>query len=74
MVLKPADLTKAMERRFESSVNSDGTQTSLLSYSKPLPFESSVNSDGTQTNSIESDTIKEFESSVNSDGTQTKDR
>ena len=49
MVLKPADLTKAMERRFESSVNSDGTQTVPKAQATAETFESSVNSDGTQT-------------------------
>ena len=34
---------------FESSVNSDGTQTRFTRISKGIRFESSVNSDGTQT-------------------------
>ena len=34
---------------FESSVNSDGTQTQFVNYQYPFRFESSVNSDGTQT-------------------------
>ena len=34
---------------FESSVNSDGTQTNGYCVSIELMFESSVNSDGTQT-------------------------
>ena len=34
---------------FESSVNSDGTQTFKISYNSMVEFESSVNSDGTQT-------------------------
>ena len=34
---------------FESSVNSDGTQTEYQEVSADYTFESSVNSDGTQT-------------------------
>ena len=34
---------------FESSVNSDGTQTGIRSQAPKARFESSVNSDGTQT-------------------------
>ena len=34
---------------FESSVNSDGTQTDSVVQSTVAKFESSVNSDGTQT-------------------------
>ena len=71
MVLKPADLTKAMERRFESSVNSDGTQTNSIESDTIKEFESSVNSDGTQTVPKAQATAETFESSVNSDGTQT---
>ena len=38
---------------FESSVNSDGTQTFKISYNSMVEFESSVNSDGTQTAKLE---------------------
>ena len=38
---------------FESSVNSDGTQTALAQASQGYRFESSVNSDGTQTRSTD---------------------
>ena len=63
MVLKPADLTKAMERRFESSVNSDGTQTIPRAIITTPRFESSVNSDGTQTKKVLFIKKDEFESS-----------
>ena len=57
--------------QFESSVNSDGTQTAQ-NYKHPYKsFESSVNSDGTQTRLLQSCRKMWFESSVNSDGTQT---
>ncbi len=49
MVLKQSVLTLALEFRFESSVNSDGTQTSTIFEISSILFESSVNSDGTQT-------------------------
>ena len=57
--------------RFESSVNSDGTQTSFEYVLSPTTFESSVNSDGTQTYLTDVQLWEKFESSVNSDGTQT---
>ena len=38
-----------MWEKFESSVNSDGTQTKCLCNGDEDQFESSVNSDGTQT-------------------------
>ena len=58
--------------RFESSVNSDGTQTNIAFILKHHLFESSVNSDGTQTACDKSAYWLAFESSVNSDGTQTQ--
>ena len=39
----------ACVRVFESSVNSDGTQTKMFVIISEREFESSVNSDGTQT-------------------------
>ena len=59
---------------FESSVNSDGTQTGVDPYMYAKSFESSVNSDGTQTDIGRVFTLTMFESSVNSDGTQTANR
>ena len=57
---------------FESSVNSDGTQTYEQGVEGVTEFESSVNSDGTQTfDKLIFDHFG-FESSVNSDGTQTQ--
>ena len=56
---------------FESSVNSDGTQTSKADSRRQVLFESSVNSDGTQTRGYAGPYNQPFESSVNSDGTQT---
>ena len=56
---------------FESSVNSDGSQTPSIINIVPSLFESSVNSDGSQTGINASATILWFESSVNSDGSQT---
>ena len=56
---------------FESSVNSDGTQTAKNLPILILLFESSVNSDGTQTLDPFIHLFTLFESSVNSDGTQT---
>ena len=57
--------------KFESSVNSDGTQTLHPLYGLQNLFESSVNSDGTQTAIPIMAGSKQFEISVNSDGTQT---
>ena len=51
---------------FESSVNSDGTQTFKISYNSMVEFESSVNSDGTQTRFTRISKGIRFESSVNS--------
>ena len=62
----------ACVRVFESSVNSDGTQTLISNWWDTLMFESSVNSDGTQTYLTDVHMWEKFESSVNSDGTQTK--
>ena len=58
---------------FESSVNSDGTQTIPFVDFVVYLFESSVNSDGTQTYILTFKPLFAFESSVNSDGTQTND-
>ena len=41
-----------MSEQFESSVNSDGTQTDAKLVEKVSKFESSVNSDGTQTENL----------------------
>ena len=71
MVLKPLNVLCSLVLLFESSVNSDGTQTYLNKKTAYPMFESSVNSDGTQTYLDEKATYPVFESSVNSDGTQT---
>ena len=49
MVLKPFTYVCVNSNEFESSVNSDGTQTSAAWNQVGQRFESSVNSDGTQT-------------------------
>ena len=49
MVLKLGRAEKRLLRMFESSVNSDGTQTIYIYTKGTRMFESSVNSDGTQT-------------------------
>ena len=49
MVLKQGVEWDFNVTKFESSVNSDGTQTSRATYRGKVVFESSVNSDGTQT-------------------------
>ena len=49
MVLKQKSKALNLADRFESSVNSDGTQTYCFSTVCKCSFESSVNSDGTQT-------------------------
>ena len=49
MVLKLDWYLKFHYSSFESSVNSDGTQTKQIKEECPDWFESSVNSDGTQT-------------------------
>ena len=49
MVLKPNELNGIGLLSFESSVNSDGTQTATTAATRTWEFESSVNSDGTQT-------------------------
>ncbi len=74
MVLKPVNCVVSGWSAFESSVNSDGTQTLLNNCRYPSMFESSVNSDGTQTSFHTSLSSTVFESSVNSDGTQTCQR
>ena len=74
MVLKPFTYVCVNSNEFESSVNSDGTQTYSLRESNVRPFESSVNSDGTQTSAAWNQVGQRFESSVNSDGTQTRMR
>ena len=71
MVLKLWIEQDILQYMFESSVNSDGTQTDKALYQEPHTFESSVNSDGTQTLCPKDMTDFMFESSVNSDGTQT---
>ena len=49
MVLKLRVEHSYCQGMFESSVNSDGTQTNHLQSINTSQFESSVNSDGTQT-------------------------
>ena len=49
MVLKPLEKSQPRLSMFESSVNSDGTQTLVRVIGGTHLFESSVNSDGTQT-------------------------
>ena len=49
MVLKLETVIVEVKKGFESSVNSDGTQTLDSSFLVRMSFESSVNSDGTQT-------------------------
>ena len=71
MVLKLLPLSVLPFIMFESSVNSDGTQTNTRASYIELGFESSVNSDGTQTLKGAYGAWLMFESSVNSDGTQT---
>mgnify|MGYP004550708403 CR=1 FL=1 len=71
MVLKLINSVFAETRLFESSVNSDGSQTFRYVRLIKLAFESSVNSDGSQTNPVSPSARSEFESSVNSDGSQT---
>ena len=56
---------------FESSVNSDGTQTALDINNFNGGFESSVNSDGTQTENLTAAFLAAFESSVNFNSYQT---
>ena len=74
MVLKLRPCTAKTFAAFESSVNSDGTQTLRAQSTHARRFESSVNSDGTQTfHRLNLDWLM-FESSVNSDGTQTEYR
>ena len=71
MVLKQFSAAWQRYCQFESSVNSDGTQTRATVSSVGNQFESSVNSDGTQTQVDPAGKTGLFESSVNSDGTQT---
>ena len=49
MVLKLSNGIYNWVVEFESSVNSDGTQTVAVPIASDVSFESSVNSDGTQT-------------------------
>ena len=72
MVLKLRVEHSYCQGMFESSVNSDGTQTNHLQSINTSQFESSVNSDGTQTRFTRISKGIRFESSVNSDGTQTE--
>ena len=74
MVLKLCYHLKRPLNAFESSVNSDGTQTTFQKFIVCHMFESSVNSDGTQTLYLIKIGYATFESSVNSDGTQTKEK
>ena len=71
MVLKRPVYGTLLNLLFESSVNSDGTQTYRHGTDGADLFESSVNSDGTQTSNYHKMLRGAFESSVNSDGTQT---
>ena len=71
MVLKLCRIVLIVLFGFESSVNSDGTQTLDNKSAQHGQFESSVNSDGTQTTGTTTSIFFMFESSVNSDGTQT---
>ena len=58
--------------RFESSVNSYDSQTTLHSINIMLMFESSVNSYDSQTIYTETSIVRQFESSVNSYDSQTE--
>ena len=71
MVLKLCLFNKARKSLFESSVNSDGTQTSVHRRICALLFESSVNSDGTQTENLTAAFLAAFESRVNFNSYQT---
>ncbi len=57
--------------KFESSVNSEGIETSLLVGKFIQWFESSVNSEGIETNHHFDAKQNLFESSVNSEGIET---
>ena len=59
------------ETRFESSVNSEGIETSRWCYTTVIMFESSVNSEGIETKFHDTELNPEFESSVNSEGIET---
>ena len=56
---------------FESSVNSEGIETTKLIILHLLKFESSVNSEGIETNKQSYAELEQFESSVNSEGIET---
>ena len=58
MVLKLAAVGDKPHARFESSVNSDGSQTANDLYFLKKGFESSVNSDGSQTSKAGKKTIQ----------------
>ena len=57
--------------RFESSVNSEGIETILITVMNVTLFESSVNSEGIETTIVNKHKTKLFESSVNSEGIET---
>ena len=57
--------------RFESSVNSEGIETTEHPSSSSLLFESSVNSEGIETSVGLKEAATMFESSVNSEGIET---
>ena len=59
---------------FESSVNSEGIETSANTAISGLQFESSVNSEGIETTVPPSAGASQFESSVNSEGIETTNK
>ena len=59
--------------RFESSVNSEGIETTINTQATRNLFESSVNSEGIETPVVSKETSELFESSVNSEGIETDD-
>ena len=56
---------------FESSVNSEGIETSMMKNMNQMRFESSVNSEGIETKLTQISLYNWFESSVNSEGIET---
>ena len=56
---------------FESSVNSEGIETTINPDADIFQFESSVNSEGIETPKLNKRMKKMFESSVNSEGIET---
>ena len=60
-----------MKDLFESSVNPEGIQTTMVTAKAITLFESSVNPEGIQTTTGVSDAVVAFESSVNPEGIQT---